>query len=67
MKFYRIGEFARIIGVTSVTLRNWERTGLLVPHHRSPSGYRYYSHEQAEEYLRGGVDNGRSGKVQRDF
>ena len=54
MKFYKAGEFARLIGITSVTLRKWDERGLLKPHHRSPTGYRFYSEEQLVSYLNGG-------------
>lgn len=50
-KYYPINKFARIIGVTSQTLRNWENSGKLVPHHRSDSNYRYYSEEQLQRIL----------------
>lgn len=53
MEFYKIGEFAKRIGVSCVTLRTWDEKGLLVPHHVSPSGYRYYSEDQVKEYLSG--------------
>lgn len=52
-QFYKIGEFARLIGVTSATLRSWDEKGLLRPHHVSPSGYRYYSAQQLRDYLSG--------------
>lgn len=51
MKYYKTGDFADKIGVTSVTLRKWEQSGKLLPHHRSPTGYRYYSQEQLDAYL----------------
>lgn len=50
-RYYPINKFARIIGVTSQTLRNWENSGKLVPHHRSDSNYRYYSEEQLQQIL----------------
>lgn len=50
-KYYPINKFAKIIGVTSQTLRNWETSGKLVPHHRSDSNYRYYSEEQLQQIL----------------
>lgn len=53
LKYYRISEFADEIGISPVTLRVWERKGILVPHHRSPSGYRFYSEEQLYQYLNG--------------
>lgn len=53
MEFYKSGEFASMLGITSVTLRKWDEKGLLKPHHRSPSGYRYYSDEQYRRYIKG--------------
>ena len=53
MKFLKISDFADVVGVSTVTLRNWERQGLLLPHHKSPTGYRYYTEEQAEDLLNG--------------
>ena len=64
--FYKAGEFARLIGITSVTLRKWDERGWLKPHHRSPSGYRYYSEEQLQNYLRGGDNDVRSREIQGD-
>lgn len=45
-KYYSIREFSKIIGVSSQTLRNWDNSGRLKPHHKTVSGYRYYSDEQ---------------------
>jgi predicted site-specific integrase-resolvase len=49
--FYPINKFAKIIGVTSKTLRNWGSSGKLIPHHRSDSGYRFYSESQLNQIL----------------
>lgn len=51
MKFYSIGKFAKIIGKSEQTLRNWDKEGYLKPHHVTPSGYRYYSQEQVDHFL----------------
>lgn len=53
MGYYKINEFAKEIGVSSSTLREYERRGMLIPHHRGLNGYRYYSQEQVNEYLNG--------------
>ena len=55
LKFYMAGEFAKLIGISSVTLRKWDKKGWLKPHHRSPSGYRYYSEAQLSDYLNNGL------------
>ena len=51
MKYYSIGKFAELIGVTRQTLRNWDKTGKLKPSHTGKSGYRYYSQQQLQNYL----------------
>ena len=55
MKFYKTGMFASLIGISDVTLRKWDKLGWLKPHHRSPSGYRYYTDEQLQDYLKNGL------------
>lgn len=50
--FYKIGDFAKKIGVSASTLRNWEQRGWLMPHHVTPSGYRYYSQEQYDQVVK---------------
>jgi DNA-binding transcriptional MerR regulator len=39
----RIGDVARLLGITIDTLRNWERNGLIVVPHDPANGYRLYS------------------------
>lgn len=51
MKYYSIHEFSKLIGRTPQTLRNWDKSGKLKPHHYGSNGYRYYSHEQLNEVL----------------
>jgi Predicted site-specific integrase-resolvase len=51
MNYYSIGEFAKLIGKTEQTLRNWDKNNILKPHHIAPSGYRYYSQEQLNHFL----------------
>ena len=51
MKYYSIGDFAELIGVTQQTLRNWDKVGKLKPSHKGKSGYRYYSQQQLRYYL----------------
>lgn len=50
--FYTIHAASKILGVTPQTLRNWDRDGKLKPHHTSANGYRYYSQEQIDVFLR---------------
>lgn len=51
MKYYSIHEFSKLIGRTPQTLRNWDLSGKLKPHHTGANGYRYYSHQQLNEVL----------------
>lgn len=51
MKKYSIGQFSKEIGVTPQTLRNWDKANKLNPSHTSPSGHRYYSQQQVNNYL----------------
>ena len=53
MKYYKIKEFAEMIGVSPITLRRWDENGKLKCHHKTPSGYRMYSEEQFNEYMKG--------------
>ena len=44
MKLYRIGEYAKYLGVTPDLLKHYEELGLLTPE-RTENGYRYYSYK----------------------
>lgn len=52
MPYLSISKFAQLVGVTPQCLRNWDREGHLKPHHVTLSGYRYYTQEQANAYLK---------------
>ncbi len=46
---YSIGAVARMLGIPTATIRNWEeRYGTIVPE-RSPGGHRLYSRDQMEQ------------------
>lgn len=51
-KYLRPGEVSRLLGVSTQTLKNWDKKGIFVPHHRLPSGHRYYTPEQVEWFKR---------------
>ena len=55
MKYYSIGEFAKKIGKTTQTLRNWDKSNILKPAHVTEGGTRYYSQEQLNHFL--GIKN----------
>jgi DNA-binding transcriptional MerR regulator len=41
MKLYSIHAFSVLINRTPQTLRNWEKCGVFIPHHKGPNGYRH--------------------------
>lgn len=55
MKYYSIGEFAKLTSKTTQTLRNWDKSGVLKPAKVADSKHRYYSHEQLNQFC--GVKN----------
>ena len=51
VKYLTVEEFANLIGVHPQTVRAWDRQGVLPAHHKTYSGRRLYTKEQAEAYL----------------
>lgn len=49
--YYRIGEFAKLIGKSSQTLRNWNRSGVLKPAKLEENGRKLYSREQLDQFI----------------
>ena len=47
-----IGEAAEFLGVSTATLRNWDRNGKLKPRRHPQNDYRIYLHEDLEAVLR---------------
>lgn len=43
MKTYKIGEIAKMLGISSETIRNYEKKGLIHPYKEEESNYRYYN------------------------
>ena len=41
-RFIKIGEAAKLLGVSVQALRNWESEGKIMPSHRTPGGQRMY-------------------------
>ena len=50
--FLTISEAADFLGVSTATLRNWDRAGKLKPRRHPHNGYRIYLHEDLEAVLR---------------
>jgi hypothetical protein len=47
-----VSEAAEFLGVSTATLRNWDRSGKLKPRRHPQNGYRIYLHEDLEQVLR---------------
>lgn len=47
----RVGEAAEYLGVSKETLRNWDKSGRLVPTRHPITGYRYYRQEDLNAFL----------------
>jgi len=51
-KYLTIKEVAKILGVTPLTLRNWDRKGKLRAYRNPINNYRVYKPEEIELFLR---------------
>lgn len=60
MKYYTIHEVSKKLGVSAQTLRNWDKSGKLKPHHKSANGYRYYIEDDLNMLLGVKSQNGKT-------
>lgn len=60
MKYYTIHEVSEMLGVSAQTLRNWDKSGKLRPHHKSANGYRYYAEDDLNILLGIKSQNGKT-------
>ncbi len=51
-KYLTIKEVAKILGVTPLTLRNWDKAGKLRAYRNPINNYRVYKPEEIELFLR---------------
>ena len=51
-KFLTVNEVARILGITPLTVRNWDQKGKLVAYRNPVNNYRLYKTEDVEIILR---------------
>ena len=49
--YLSINKVAKRLNKSAQTLRNWEKTGELIPAYKTKSGYRYYTEEQVNKVL----------------
>ena len=51
-KYITIQQASRLLGVTPLTLRNWDKRGLLTAYRNPINNYRVYRLDQIELFLR---------------
>ena len=56
LQMIKIGEFAKLIGRSIQTLRNWEKCGVLIPF-KTINRVRYYSEAQLKQFIDNGDEN----------
>ncbi|MAF20387.1 MAG: MerR family DNA-binding transcriptional regulator [Parcubacteria group bacterium] len=52
MKYITIKNAAKLLHVTPLTLRNWDKRGILRPYRHPINNYRFYRLDQIESFLR---------------
>ena len=52
IKYLAIKDAAKILGVTPLTLRNWDKKGVLTAYRNPINNYRVYRMDQIELFLR---------------
>ena len=51
-KFLNVNEVAKLLGVTPLTIRNWDQKGKLIAYRHPMNNYRLYKVEDVEELLK---------------
>ncbi len=51
-RYLSIKQAASVLGVTTGTLRNWDKKDILKPYRNPANNYRYYRVDQIEAFLR---------------
>jgi len=52
MKYLTIKQASKLLHVTTLTLRNWDKKGILEPYRNPANNYRVYRLDQIENFLR---------------
>lgn len=60
-QYLTIKEASKILGVTTLTLRNWDKSGILVAYRNPVNDYRIYKISQIEKMIEE-IENSRKGK-----
>lgn len=59
--YFTIKETAKLLGVSPLTLRNWDKKGMLVAYRNPINNYRVYKALQIEKFLQE-MEDSRKGK-----
>ena len=51
-KFLNVNEVAKLLGVTPLTIRNWDQKGKLIAYRHPMNNYRLYKVEDVEDLLK---------------
>lgn len=51
-KFLTVNDVARLLGVSPLTVRNWDKAGKLVAYRNPVNNYRMYKNEDVEAILK---------------
>ncbi len=60
-KYLSIKEASKMLGITTLTLRNWDKKGVLNAYRNPVNNYRVYRQDQVELFLRR-VENSKNKK-----
>ncbi len=52
MKYLTIKQASKLLHVTPLTLRNWDKKGIIRPYRNPANNYRVYRLDQIENFLR---------------
>lgn len=51
--YVSVGKASKMLGVSTRTLYNWDKSGVLKAHHRTAGGNKLYSITQIEQFMQG--------------
>lgn len=63
-KYLNVNEVAKLLGVTPLTIRNWDNRGVLSAYRNPINNYRMYKIEDVEALLRT-IEASKGGKIKK--
>jgi len=63
-KYLNVNEVAKLVGVTPLTIRNWDNRGVLTAYRNPINNYRLYKIEDVEALLRS-IEATKGGKIKK--